>query len=409
MADIDDRWYRTDKATGKRVPTARHGKGRRWDVRYRDESQPPQQRHKAFERKQDAERFLAKTTTDLAHGAYVSPASGKVTVKTYAESWRLAQVHRPTSRAHVETMLRGHVYPTFGDRALASIRTSEVQAWVRGLEDHLAPATIQIVYSFLASMFRAAVLDRLIAVSPCVRIALPAVAPKEIEPLETGKVEALIGAIPQRYRALLVLLAGSGPRQGEAFGLELGHVDFLRRTLKVEQQLVTVPGKPPYLAPPKTRASYRTIPLPQVVVDALAAHLAAFPAVSTEVLDTTVKPAPKLRTARLLFLDDRGEPIRRTRFSEAWRPAARAAGLGDDVTGHDLRHYYASLLIAHNESVKVVQKRLGHKSAVETLDTYANLWPDTEDQTRAAVDSVLMCATRAPSERAGGETAGQRG
>jgi integrase len=49
------------------------------------------------------------------------------------------------------------------------------------------------------------------------------------------------------------------------------------------------------------------------------------------------------------------------------------------VTFHDLRHYYASLLIRHNESVKVVQARLGHSSAAETLDTYSHLWPDSED------------------------------
>jgi integrase len=54
-----------------------------------------------------------------------------------------------------------------------------------------------------------------------------------------------------------------------------------------------------------------------------------------------------------------------------------------------LRHYYASLLIRHGESVKVVQARLGHASASETLDTYSHLWPDSEDRTRAAIDDVL--------------------
>jgi integrase len=53
------------------------------------------------------------------------------------------------------------------------------------------------------------------------------------------------------------------------------------------------------------------------------------------------------------------------------------------------RHYYASLLIRHGESIKVVQARLGHASASETLDTYSHLWPDSEDMTRAAVDGVL--------------------
>ena len=56
---------------------------------------------------------------------------------------------------------------------------------------------------------------------------------------------------------------------------------------------------------------------------------------------------------------------------------------------HALRHYYASLLIRFGESVKTVQARLGHASAAETLDTYSHLWPDSDDRTRDAIDSVL--------------------
>jgi integrase len=60
------------------------------------------------------------------------------------------------------------------------------------------------------------------------------------------------------------------------------------------------------------------------------------------------------------------------------------------VTGfHQLRHFYASLLIMHGESVRVVQARLGHASASETLDTYSHLWPDSFDRTRAAVEAVI--------------------
>ena len=54
-----------------------------------------------------------------------------------------------------------------------------------------------------------------------------------------------------------------------------------------------------------------------------------------------------------------------------------------------LRHFYASLLIRYAESVKVVQERRGHASAQITVDTYAHLWPDSDDATRAAVDAVL--------------------
>jgi site-specific recombinase XerD len=92
----------------------------------------------------------------------------------------------------------------------------------------------------------------------------------------------------------------------------------------------------------------------------------------------------------LLFTNDEGEPISRTRFSvDVWRPAVAAAKVPHGVGFHALRHYYASLLISEGASVKTVQARLGHASAVETLNTYAHLWPDSEDQTRSAVDRIL--------------------
>ena len=72
-----------------------------------------------------------------------------------------------------------------------------------------------------------------------------------------------------------------------------------------------------------------------------------------------------------------------------WRRAAAIAGLPEWARFHDLRHFYASLLIARGCSVKAVQKRLGHQSAMETLDTYSHLWPDSDEETRQAVDLAL--------------------
>ncbi len=59
------------------------------------------------------------------------------------------------------------------------------------------------------------------------------------------------------------------------------------------------------------------------------------------------------------------------------------------------------LLIRHGESVKVVQRRLGHKTAHETLDAYGHLWPDSDDRTRDAVDAELL---RSAVRRCGGST-----
>jgi integrase len=68
---------------------------------------------------------------------------------------------------------------------------------------------------------------------------------------------------------------------------------------------------------------------------------------------------------------------------------ARAKAGCDAVKLHDLRHFYASGLIAAGCDVVTVQRALGHASATVTLNTYAHLWPTAEDRTRAAAASML--------------------
>ena len=77
----------------------------------------------------------------------------------------------------------------------------------------------------------------------------------------------------------------------------------------------------------------------------------------------------------------------------------------DDVPGlpagfryHDLRHYFASLLIASRADVKTVQARLRHGSAKTTLDTYGHLWPDKDESTMAIVDSVFKARFEDPAD-----------
>ena len=77
---------------------------------------------------------------------------------------------------------------------------------------------------------------------------------------------------PGRYRALIIAGAGTGMRQSELLGLSLDRVDFLRRTLRVDRQLVTLPRHEPFLASPKTPSSVRTMPVPSVVLETLSAH-----------------------------------------------------------------------------------------------------------------------------------------
>lgn len=343
----------------------------KWRARYREHPGGPQ-RARHFERKIDAERFLTSVQSRLLDGSYIYPSAGQQTLREYAPAWQAAQVNRPTTVVQVDAHLRNHVLPHFGNRPVASIRPSEIQAWVKGRAEVLALSTVEVVYRIFAAILNAAVDDRLIARNPCIGVRLPRQANRQVEPPTVEQVETLIAAMPDRYRPLVTLAAGTGLRQGECFGLTVDRVDFLRRTIRVDRQLVLAGKGQPEFGPPKTEASVRTVPLPDVVGSALASHLKRYPTTGDG----------------LVFTNEKGGPIRRNRFGELWRTTVDQADLSG-LRFHDLRHFYASLLIRHGESVKVVQARLGHASASETLDTYSHMWPDNEERTRAAVDEVL--------------------
>lgn len=374
------------------VHRVRSKEGFRYRTRWRDPN--GRLKSRSFVRKVDADRFAAKVEHEINVGDYVDPHAGRVTVYEYGELWRKAQLqHSAGTAADVAMALRVHLYPVLGARPIGSIRPTDVQAWVAGLAQKLAPTTVTKTYSFFSSMLKSAVRDALIARTPCVNINLPKIQKKRVVPLTVEQVGALIDAVHPHYRALIHFCAGTGTRAREAFGITVDRIDFLRRQITIDRQLATRDGSIRWKEP-KTPSSVRTIPLDDGVVEAVAAHLAA-----------TGSPAKGL-----VFSTPHGRAIDLHRaYGEAKRPgwfrkATRKVGLPDNVTLHDLRHFYASLLIRNGASVKLVQARLGHKSAQETLDTYGHLWPDSDEQTRSILNEALS-ALRKPEVQRGSSIA----
>ena len=81
--------------------------------------------------------------------------------------------------------------------------------------------------------------------------------------------------------------------------------------------------------------------------------------------------------------------MQRNSFGMCWREAVEAAGLPAGTRFHDLRHFYASTLIAANLHPKVVQERLGHATISETLETYSHLFPAASEAGRGALDAMF--------------------
>jgi integrase len=131
--------------------------------------------------------------------------------------------------------------------------------------------------------------------------------------------------------------------------------------------------------PLKTEASRWPVPVPQDRALVLSAHVEEF-------------------STTWVMCDEVGRQMAPWRLQQAFRAArAEVPGLPEGFRFHDLRHYYASLLINSKLDVKVVQVRLRHASAKTTLDTYGHLWPDSDETTRAAISGVIAARNGAPA------------
>jgi integrase len=316
--------------------------------------------------------------SDKLRGAYIDPSS-TVTVAEYAERWVAARPYRPTTRRRVCSQLRHHLTETrLGQTRLAAVLPSDVQAWAAERSRTLAPATVRLMANMLKSIFAGAVLDRLIPSSPVVRVALPRVDRSRVVPLRVEQVQALADAVPDRNRAMVIAQAGLGLRLGELLAVRQRDVDFLRRAVRVEHQLAERTRE---RVEPKTATSRRTVPLPALVAEELAAHIQAFPPLE----DGT------------LFYGWNGRPYDHAVYGKIIKRAVRRLADVDptfpaDSSTHSLRHHYASVLLAAGESVVCVAERLGHDNATMVITTYGHLMPDSEDRTRRAVDEAWRSA-----------------
>lgn len=161
----------------------------------------------------------------------------------------------------------------------------------------------------------------------------------------------------------MLLGAFAGLRAAEACGLRVADSDFMRGVIHPRVQ---------YPADElKTEVSRTPIPIPASLALQLSAHVAQWP-------------------GERLLTDPCGAQLGPWALERAIRRArTRVPGLTDGFRYHDLRHYFASLLIASGADVKTVQARARHASAKTTLDCYGHLWPDRDESTRSAVDAVI--------------------
>ncbi|MFJ7154653.1 tyrosine recombinase XerC [Streptomyces sp. NPDC101118] len=333
----------------------------KYRARYRDATGREHARH--FERKTDAQRWLDEETASLVTGNYVNPKDRKVTVDEWCEKWIAGyESNRPSTVRQARVHL-ARIRKEFGPLPLAAIKPSAVKSWLARLQKEGRQASyVNALHSRLSQLMTDAVHDGLLTSNPCSRRTSPGAGKPRPYVATTEQVWQLYQAFEERYRLAVLLGAFAGLRVGEVCGLRRVDVAFEEREIR---PAVQYPAEPL-----KTEMSRTAIPIP----DELLAEL----------------PRPLGGEPATVFAHDGGAQVSPWAIERQMRAVrATVPALPAGFRFHDLRHYYASLLISKGADVKVVQHRLRHASAKTTLDTYSHLWPNTEETTRAAVGSAM--------------------
>jgi integrase len=222
--------------------------------------------------------------------------------------------------------------------------------------------------------------------NPAEQVKPPRPPRREIAILTKPEVATLLRTAEDRGGGLyagalyLPVLVGitTGMRRGEILGLRWSDLDLKAGRLTVNQSMEQIGAKITFKAP-KTAGSRRTITLPAITVEALAAHRKA-------------QAAERLRLglgkADLVFTQPDGEPMNAENLTRAFGKLIERAGVRR-ITFHGLRHTHISHQLIDGVHVKIVSERAGHASVSITLSVYAGFIPNMRADAAAGVDAWL--------------------
>lgn len=382
---------------------------------------------RAFDKKKTAEDHAKKMESDVERGEYIEPDAGKGKFDDLAKKWLRLRAVGASTRTRYESVYRNQVKPVFGHRPIKAIKPSDVAEWLRfGSIAKLSDGTQENAYFIVASIFDLAVEDKLRRDNPARSkvVPVPHADSKERNLWDVARVWRVIDEYPEPYRAIPIVEAGLGLRQGCAFGLAEDDFDFEAGKVTIRRQVVRVSGKS-YFKLPKGGKT-RVVPVSRGVVAHVTEHVRKYPPVEVTLPwlneDGTVADDPV--TVRLLFVwhgDDprtHGKAILASSYNRGvWLPALSRSGIGpkpwkdaQKITRyssagrengqHALRHFYSTALQDAGVPPVGVMEFMGHsrKGLPVTFLVYGHVTEDTFDQARIAIDRALFKLRPVPSD-----------
>jgi integrase len=335
---------------------------------------------KTFATLAEAKAWRSEAQVALRRGTMRAGSSGML--REVAEAWlegvksgairnRSGYAYKPSAIRGYEMALVARVLPALGGLRLSAIRRVDVQDFADRLcAAGLDPSTVRNTLMPLRAIFRRAVARGEVAVNPTSGLELPAMEGARDRIASPAEAVALLAALPERDRAIWATAMYAGLRRGELLALRWEDVDLAGGVIHVERSWDAKEGA----VGPKSRAGWRTVPIPAVLRDYLVEH--------------------KLRSGRhvgLVFGTSYAQPFTPSNVRKRANAAWVRAGL-EPIGLHECRHTFASLMIAAGVNAKALSAYMGHSSVTITLDRYGHLMPGSESEAAERLDAYLARA-----------------
>ena len=268
-------------------------------------------------------------------------------------------------------MIEKHILPYFGDMLTANITKVDVLSWQRTLiqdEEEYSKTFLHSVHSQLSAIFNYLCKYKDLPRNPASECG--AMGQKKVDEMEFWTVDEFNTFIPVvddvMFRTIFYVLFFSGMRVGELLALTKDDIDFDCNTISISKTFNRVGGKD-IITSPKTRKSKRVIDMHPAIM---------------KILQNYVNTLYEINENDRLFLT--------TKSSIAKRKAAYCKKSGvKQIRTHDLRHSHVAMLINLGVRIEVISARLGHEKVSTTWDIYGHLYPNSQQEAVAKMDSCI--------------------
>lgn len=354
-----------------------------------------------YTRKSDAGAEMKRMIREYDSG--LSFDVDNLTVAAYLKEW-LEAYGKPKLAQRTYTsytqMINRHVTPYIGQVPLTDLKPLHLQKLYKQLVSNgargdkkpggLSHSSLVYTHRILHKALDTAVKWQMVIRNVADAVELPSrpVGQESLSVLNEAQVGAMLSAAePTPHHPALYIAVWTGMRRGEIYGLRWQDIDLVNKRINVKQTIQYDVSKGIYFKEPKTKSGRRSIAITQSDVDMLHKH-SLTQGKHRMRLGGLEKDGGLYKDSGLVFCGEDGSPTHPDTISK-WFPRFMVENDLPRLRFHDLRHTHVTLLIKAGVDIKTVSERVGHASAMMTLDRYAHVLPDQQEAAASKLDKLI--------------------